>query len=177
MVTPIVSVDELATALEKTLRDNLAATVATLGLKLDSVKEWQQLPTAAALATARFPAVAISSPGLTEPPTYSQSDRAWHAVWRIGVGIYDRGKNHHDTQAHIRNWCAAIRLTARAHRSLGGLARDTRWAGEEYALLPGREQSRTIGAAAVAFDIHALVSDTYGAPPAVATTPTTLSVR
>lgn len=173
----IVSVSQLTAAMETTLRAHLTATVAAASLQLDPVREWQQLPAREALSTAKFPAIAITSPGLTEPPTYSRAENAWRARWRLGVGIYDRGKDHAVTQRQVRDWCAAIRLTVRAHRSLGGVALGTTWAGEEYALLPDRTQARTIGGGAVAFDVDAYVIDTLGDLPLVATADTSVSVQ
>ncbi len=176
----IASSDELCVALEETLRTHLAETITMLGWDTSvfkPIREWQQLPTIEALSSAAFPAIAIASPGLQGQPAHSRADGGYRATWRIGVGIYDRGKNHADTQARVRDWCAAIRLTARAHRSLGGVATGVAWAGDRYELMPNRNQARTFGAGAVALDVSALVIDTLGNPPRVASTPTSLSVQ
>lgn len=180
----VASSDELCLALEQTLREHLAETiehlVAERGWNPDhypAIREWQQLPTLEALASADFPAGAVASPGLVGEPSYSRAAGGYKATWRIGVGIYDRGDNHADTQARVRNWCAAIRLAARAHPTLGGAATGIGWSGDRYELMPNRNQARTFGAGAVALDVSALVIDTLGARPTVASTPTSLSVQ
>lgn len=176
----IASADELCVALEAVLRGHLAETITLLGWDPDvfqPIREWQQLPTLEALSTATFPAVAIASPGLQGEPQHSRADCGYRATWRIGVGIYDRGKDHADTQARVRDWCAAVRLTVRAHRTLSGVATGTSWAGDRYELIPNRNQARTFGAGAVALDVSALVIDTLGIRPTVASTPTSLSVQ
>lgn len=180
----IVSADELLVALETTLRDHLPATVAALvaqhGWVADdfpTILEWQQLPTLEALSTADTPAMAVTSPGLVGEPAYSRADGGYRATWALSAGIYDRGEDHAHVQAKIRRWCAAVRLTVRAHRTLGGVATGSTWIGDRYGLKPNRDQARTLGMGAVAFNVSALVIDTLGAPPLVAQTPTTLSVQ
>lgn len=184
MSAPISSVDELCVGVETILREHLAGVMDALGFedaKYDEIKTWQQLPTTTALVAASLPGVAVSAAGLVGAPSYSRSTRSWTTTWRIAVGVYERGKDHADTQARVRNWCAGIRTTLVKHKSLGGLATALAWSGEEYALVPDREQARTIAAAAVAFDITATVSadaaPTAGALPTVTSTPTTLSVQ
>jgi hypothetical protein len=171
----IASASEIVDALETTLSQHLAETITALGWdtsKYGPVETWQQLPTLPALSAARFPAGAISTPNTQGAPVWSQADRAHRTTWRVAVGIYDRGRDHDDTARRIRNWCAAVRLTVRAHRTLGGVALSTTWAGERYELMPNRDQARTFAGGAVAFDVTALVTDTLGVPPLVTQTPT-----
>jgi hypothetical protein len=180
MSTPIASVDELCVGVENALRAHLVGVMDDLGFTdpiYDVVKTWQQLPTTTALVAASLPGVAVSAAGLVDAPVYSRSSGTWTTTWRIAVGIYERGKNHADTQARVRNWCAGIRTTLVLHKSLGGLASALSWSGEEYALVPDREQARTIAAAAVAFDVTATISATVGNLPPVTSTPTSVSVK
>jgi hypothetical protein len=180
VTTPISSVDELCVGVEDTLREHLPDVMDALGFdapNYDEIKTWQQLPTTTALVAASLPGIAVSAAGLVGAPSYSRSSKSWTSTWRIAVGIYERGKDHADTQARVRNWCAGIRTTLVLHKSLGGLASALAWSGEEYALVPDREQARTIAAAAVAFDVTATVSATVGALPPVTSTPTTVSVQ
>jgi hypothetical protein len=173
-VAVIFSADELCVAAEQVLRADLPkvighhAAAARIGSGYGEIAEWQQLPTIEALSTARFPAIAITSAGLVTPPA-TDAGRQLRATWRIVVGVYDRGRDHADTQARIRDWCALIRTSLLRHRSLGGVAESVTWTGEEFALLPNRNQARTIAAGAVAFDVTARLlsvadDDASGAP-------------
>ncbi|SDC46148.1 hypothetical protein [Nocardioides lianchengensis] len=173
--------DDLCVAVENLLREKLPVLVEVLGLedRYKPVKEWQQLPTIEALASARFPAVAITSPGLTGPPTYSRASDAWTATWRIAVGIYDRGRDHDDTQARVRDWCSFIRTVCLVNRSLGGVATGVTWVGEEYRLVPQKDKARTFAGGAVALDVTASGLFDLGADvlPTVLSTHPSLSVR
>ncbi len=186
----IFSADELCVAAESVLRGDLPSILSHpfVTERVDGdygdIATWQQLPTIEALSTAQFPAVAITSSGLVSSPTYAVSEAAHRATWRVVVGIYDRGNDHADTQARIRNWCAAVRASLLRHRSLGGVAEGLSWVGEEFALLPNRNQARTIGAGAVAFDVTALMANIPLLPPSdggewpvVLTTPMTVSAQ
>jgi hypothetical protein len=144
------------------------------------VREWQQLPTIEAIASAQYPAVAIVSPGLVEEPVYSRADDAWKTKWRVAVGIYDRSRNsdHGETQDRIRDWVAFIRTALLRNPTLGGVVRGVSWAGEEYDLLPDRNKARTIGAGALAVDIRVDVPNTLGLGlPPVSTTSAELAVN
>lgn len=180
MTSPIVSVDELCAAVERVLRDHLTATMDALGYDdaiYDAIKTWQQLPTVQALSTAQLPGIAIASPGITAPPVFSRADNAWRTTWGLAIGVYERGKDHADTQARVRNWCAGIRTTVQMHKSLGGVTTALAWKSEAYNNAPATSQARTIAGGAVAFDVTALVPATVGTLPSVSSTPTTLSVQ
>lgn len=184
MTTAIVSADELCTALETVLTDHLADEMVALGytaaVGYEPVRDWQQVPTINAIATAKLPAGAITTPGLADSPTWVPSHRAYRTTWRIAAGVYVRGRDHDQTQRMARNYAAAVRVTVLRHKGLGGIAEKLRWVGEDYALRPERESSRTLAACAVAFDVTAMTIGT-GRPvsqqPEVLTTPTTLSVQ
>lgn len=181
----IVSADELLVGLELTLRDHLPTTVAALVTQHDwdaddfpTILDWQQLPTLEALSTADTPSIALTSPGLVGEPKYSRADGGYHGTWALSVGVYDRGEDHAHVQAKIRRWCAAIRLTARAHRTLGGVATGLTWGGDRYGLKPNRDQARTLGMGAVVLNVSALVIDLLAPGQPVSTTPTpTVSVQ
>lgn len=166
---------ELRVALRDALENNISDTIAALGWSAEDfrpVREWQQVPTLPALATASFPAAAIASPGLVSQPKFSQSTGLYTATWELRVGIYDRGRDYNDTAARIQDWCTAIRLTARAHPSLGGIAKSLDWRADRYDEFPNRDQARTIGGGIVVFDVTADVIDALGDLPTVASTPT-----
>jgi hypothetical protein len=178
MSTPIFSVDELCRALEDVQAEHLAETMTLMGYTdQGEIRTWQQVPTVQALAAADLPAGAIVASGLVNPPAYRSASRTWETTWRITVGIYARGRDHDETQAHIRRWCAGTRTNVLRHKGLGGLAKSLTWAGEEYAFIPGRESARTIAAGACAFNVTADVTTDLGNPPRVVQTPTTLSVK
>lgn len=183
----IISVDQICVAVEQTLTLHLPGTIASpavqayLGARVDqfqTIKEWQQVPTIEALSAASLPAGAIASPGLASPPARVRSSREWECTWRIAIGIYDRGRDHAETQGRVRDWCAFIRATLLDHPSLGGVAKRITWVGEEYAKAPARNQARTIAAGAVAIDVTTAVPDhlSIGVLPTVQTTHPTLVV-
>lgn len=157
MIAQLVSADTICTAVEQVLRENLNDMVEALGAEArhKPIVEWQQLPTAEALASAVFPAAAITSSGLTRAPIYQRSTDSWSTTWRIAVGIYDRGGDHAATAALVRDWCALVRTVLTTNRTLGGIADSVTWAGEQYALVPRKEQARTFGGGAVALDVTA----------------------
>lgn len=151
----ILGADQLCQATESMLTEKVPVLVELLGRTKDlaPVKTWQQLPTIEALSSAQFPAAAITSPGLSGTPTYHRSSNSWTATWRIAVGIYDRGKDHAETAARVRDWCAVFRTVLLLNKSLGGVANSLVWVGEEYARIPRKEAARTFGAGAVAVDV------------------------
>lgn len=183
------SVDQICQAVEHTLQSVLPQVLELPEVKtylgerakiFRDVQDWQQLPTIEAIASAKYPAVAIVSPGLVEPPTYNRSSDVYKTTWRVAVGIYDRSRtsDHSATQAMIRDWVAFIRTALLRNPTLGGVVRSVQWAGEEYDLLPDRNKARTIGAGALAVDIMADVPNTLGLGlPAVITTSTDLTVN
>lgn len=156
MSTPILSVDELCVAAEATLKTALPPLLELLDrTDLGRIKEWQQLPDIQAISTANTPAAAITSAGLTGSPTYSRATDTYAATWRLAIGIYDRGKNHAETQKHVRDWCACIRLALQGNPTLGGFASAVTWIGEEFDLIPNRDSARTVAIGAVAVDVTA----------------------
>jgi hypothetical protein len=187
----IQSADQVLVALEGTLRQALPQVLdlpevkAYLGeaaVNYRPITTWQQLPTIQAIATADYPAVAITSPGLVQAPTYSRSSDSWETWWRAAVGIYDRAgvddDGHRETQALVRNWIAFLRTAALRNQTLGGAARAVVWSGEDYDLLPDRNNARTIGAGALALDIKVQVPNTLGLGlPPVTSTSTQLDVN
>lgn len=184
------SADQVLVALEGTLKQALPMVLqlpevkAYLGadaVAYRPITTWQQLPTIAAIATADYPAVAITSPGLVEPPVYKASRDCWETWWRAAIGIYDRAgvddDGHRATQALVRNWIAFLRTAALRNPTLGGVSRAIHWAGEDYDLLPDRSMARTIGAGALALDIKVDVPNTLGLGlPPVTSTSTQLDV-
>lgn len=178
MTTPIVSVDELCKAIEQLHTEHLEAQMAQLGFEVEKLRTWQQVPSLEALQSAALPAGAIVAPGLVNPPTYKASSNVWVATWRVLNGIYVKGRDHGDTQAQVRNWCAGIRTNLLKHKSLGGIAADLKWFGEEYDRLPSREAARTIAAGGVAVDVTVhMTLDPAPADRPVLKTPTSVSVR
>ena len=187
----IQSVDQVLVALEQTLKtalpqvldlDQVKAYLGDRATEFVAITTWQQVPTIEAIATADYPAVAITSPGLSAPPIYKRSTDTWETTWRAAVGIYDRtgvdDGGQSVTQARVRDWIAFIRTAAIRNPTLGGTVRGLQWVGEEYDLLPDRDKARTIGAGALALDIRVDVRNTLGMglPPVTSTT-TQLDVR
>lgn len=176
----LLTADDLCKAAETTLRDHLPALAAARGL--DPVVEWKQVPTPDALSTANTPAMAITSPGLTEPP--ARRSGTVDATWRIVIGVYDRGDDYGDTAARTRKWAAVVRQVILQHPTLGGVANGVAWVGEEYAERPERSSARTLGGCAVAFDVSARdvidtkpYTDPATADPTVTSTHRTVTIR
>lgn len=146
--------------------------------ELRKIKDWHQVPSLDALSEANLPTGAITSPGLTDSPVGRHGNYA--ATWRVVVGVYDRGASYKDTARRTRRWAAVIRAALLESPTLGGVASGVRWVGEEYAERPNKNQARTIGGCAVAFDVDAsnVVDLTpYSVAPVVTATQTTVSVR
>lgn len=173
MTLRLVTADHVAAAAEQTLRDQIPTLIASLGWDVDATdpeapeadplfprpakkltapKAWDQVPTLDALTTATFPAGAITSPGLTNPPTKKGWDR-YDATWRLSVAVYDRGGSYDDTASRVRSWAALIRAALALNPGLNGLSQSLIWVGEEYRLLPQKGAARTIGGCAVAVDV------------------------
>jgi hypothetical protein len=178
----LVTADDICHAVEVLLTNHLPFWSEAAGLP--EVKTWQQLPTPQAISAAAVPAGAITSPGLTEPPTKHRD--AYEATWRVVVAIYDRGTDHTDTQGKARTWAALIRTVLVQHPRLDGLALRLTWVGEDYALLGERSSARTLAGCFVAVDVTvadvvpaAAPPEFGGSPtaPAVITTRSTVSVR
>lgn len=156
MTLPVrISADDTCIAVREVLKAGLPLLTEQLGVAktYGPITEWQQLPTREAIASARLPAASISDGGLVEPPTYSRADDAWTTVWRVVVSVYDRGRDHDDTQARVRDWCALVRTVLLANKTLGGAAVRLAWSGEEHALVPNRNSARTFGGGAIAVDV------------------------
>jgi hypothetical protein len=159
----VVTAHDVCTAIEALLTDHLPGWAAAAGLA--AVRRWDQLPTPEALSAAATPAGAITSPGLTAPPTRRRG--AYEATWRIAVAVYDRGSDHTDTQRRARTWAALVRTVLIGHPHLGGLARDLQWVGEDYAPIPGVGAARTLGGCVVAVDVTVADVVPASAPPAL----------
>lgn len=153
----VVTAHQVMLAVEAVLRERLPALAIRAGL--EPVATWQQVPTIDALTSASVPALAITSPGITEAP--KRRAGVYEATWRVAIGIYDRGRDHEATAGRVRTWAAIVRAALTGSR-LGGIAAETTWVGEDYASLPGRDHARTIAGAAVAFDVR--VPAALGAP-------------
>lgn len=169
MAARLITADDLCVAAAEILAEHLPAVVAAMGWDEDSVAPlapvttWEQVPTLEALTAAEMPAGAVTSPGLAETPT--RRERGRHdAVWRISVGVYDRGDDYHETARRVRRWAAAVRATLLEHRTLNGVADGVWWRGEEYRQKPNAGAARTLGGCAVAFDVKAANVIDLGSP-------------
>lgn len=184
-----VSVAQVCDAAEEILRAHLPDVVDAAGRgpgtrdALGRVKRWDQVPTLAALMAANpasFPTGGVTTPGLAGPPV-RQGAGAYDATWRIEVGVFDRASTWTTTARLLRDWAAVLRQTLCAHPTLGGIAEQTAWVGEDYRQIADRS-SRTLGGCSVRFDVlvkNALTPlDLSPQPrPTVASTRTTLTVR
>lgn len=142
--------DDIVSALEAQLRANVPAVVTALGFEyLGEVQEWQVVPDLDALTTARFPAVAIVSPRVGASP--QRGNKTYSATWQASVGVFDRDTDHKATQTRVQQWAKVLRVAALINPLTGtGIA--LRWAGEEYDVVPTKQNARTIAGAEVLFD-------------------------
>lgn len=187
---PIITADDLCVAAELTLREHLPVVLQQLvdlegehadpsWRELEEVATWEQIPDWEALQAADFPAGAITSPGLVEAPT-RKGRTTYDGTWRLVAGIYDRGGSFRETQRRARRWAAVLRVTLLEHPTLGGIATDLMWRGEEYRQLPQAKVARTLGGCAVAFDVTLRdVADLQAATtrPSLSTPTTSITVR
>jgi len=166
----VVGGDDIVRALEQVLRQNLPIVLEALELThLGEVKTWQIVPTMEALASAKHPSIALVSPSMTAAPQRSGAGgRQYTGEWRMSIGVFDRGDNHEGTQTGIQQWAKAIRVAALL-TPLTGTGISLRWAGEEYDVIPTKQDSRTIAGAEVMFDATVDVAldltDIPAAPP------------
>jgi len=149
--------DDIVRALEQHLRKQVPIARDRLGYgdsvdrtDLGDIQTWQIVPTAEAISAAKLPAVAIVSPRMGATP--ERSGNTYSGVWQASVGIYTRGKDHEDTQTRVAAWAKVIR-TAAVMVPMTATGLSLRWAGEEYDLVPTKQDSRTIAGAEVMFDV------------------------
>lgn len=158
MAGHVLSVDDLCQAVEATLKAGLPTLVEALGLDDEhyatEIQEWQQLPDSSAISSATLPVVAISSPGIIGRPTIDGRGET-RATWRIETGFFDRGKDHAQTQARVRNWVAFARAVLLTSKTLGGVAEGLVWVSEGYRLVPQRSSARTFAGGVLAVDVTA----------------------
>jgi hypothetical protein len=145
----LVTADHVCRAVEQVLTEHMPGWASAADLS--PVTTWQQLPTPQAISSAAVPVGAITSPGLTGPPVKHRGK--YKATWRVVVSLYDRGKDHSDTQRKAREWAALIRTVLVQHPRIGGLAQELTWIAEDYAVLPDQRNARTLAGCFAAFDI------------------------
>ncbi|MEJ7846435.1 MAG: hypothetical protein WKF93_12400 [Acidimicrobiales bacterium] len=156
MIEPrIITADDLCRAAENILRTNLHPLVEALALEdFEEITDWAQVPTMEAVAHADTPTGAISSPGLVDAPV-RKAHGVYDATWRVVVSVFDRDEDYNATAARTRQWAALVRALLIDNPSLGGVASSLTWVGEDYAERPRKDEARTFGGCAVAFDVTA----------------------
>lgn len=176
----VFTVDTLCSEAETLLRAQVPPLLVALALDTDlkPLTTWQQVPTMEALSTAKYPAGAITSPGLVKRPTRTRSS-GYVAVWRLAVAVYDRGRDHADTAHRARTWASVIRAVMLDNPTVNGVASGVEWVGEDYAQEPGKREARTIGGCAVTFDVTVgnVHDTTPNDRPTVQATRSTVTVR
>lgn len=178
MIGPLIGADDVCEAVEATLRLWLPSVLdeqeASGRPRLSDPATFEQLPDEAASTSAKFPAVIVSSPGLTGQPMF-HGDGTADAVWSVVVSVITRGAGYRDTASTVRRYCTALRTTLTQHSDLGGLAEYTLWLDESYARLPNEvARSMAMGHVGFAVKVPAVLNVLLGpdSPPASgATTP------
>lgn len=150
----MITADDVCLAVEATLRAHLAGVVESLGWGTDlrPVTDWHQVPLVEALTSAQPPVGGIESPGLTGRPDRN-GDGGYDGIWRVSVGVFDRGDDYAATQRRGRRWAMALTATILAYPSLGGLAETSRWVGQELNRIRQRDTVRTLSLGVAVFDI------------------------
>lgn len=156
MTAPVaIGPDDFAAALETQLKAMIRPVIAALGYGLEDPKSYDQVPEIESLSAAAFPAVAIGGARMTGKPYRSGGRQSYDGIWRISIGVWDRGKSYTDTQSKIQKWAKVIRTAILLGGSLGGIAKTVTWADESYVTFPQKEVARTFAGAEVEFDIAA----------------------
>ncbi|WP_221585556.1 hypothetical protein [Microbacterium sp. G2-8] len=147
----VIGGDDIVLALEAQLKRNVPTVLEKLELEhLGEIETWQIVPDAGAIAAAALPAVAIVSPRVSTQPRRSHSE--YGGDWQVSVGVFARGIDHQHTQTQVQQWAKVLRTAALMSPALPGTQIRMRWAGEEYSLIPTKEDARTIAGAEVMFD-------------------------
>jgi hypothetical protein len=112
----------------------------------------------------RLPAVIVVSPGIAPRPPLMAGTGAWRAWYRVGVAVVASG-NDRDSTRNLSKWyTAALKGAILQHEDLGEFgAAGIAWTNERNTDVPD-EQGRTLGSAAVTFDVevHDVVNSRLG---------------
>lgn len=160
-----VDADDVLGALERIVLADLPAQLARVnarkGVALTMPAVLEQLPDPSTLAdaTAQYPALAFTSPGLADTPVRMGGGR-YTLAWTCLVTVVLRGSTgtYRDTARDTRLYVAAIRAVIARNRTLHvdglpGFARDAEFVGEDYAAYDSPSSARTLGAGFVEFTI------------------------
>lgn len=128
-----------------------------LGGFLDGLKPpavWKHMPSPESMSTARYPAVAVSSPGLAEPPTRNRDK--YSATWRVVVTVWVRN----DKPPTRKLGEDAFSLVAKQTREYVKAVRscllawgEGTWTDEGYAKVDDYAASGTLGAGFVELSV------------------------
>lgn len=154
MIPGLVTADDVCGAFLEALTAHLPAALVKVSpdVPLDSPVAFS-MPSEQALRNGdNLPAVVVSSPGLSSSPERGETG-VYTATWTVMVSVFARGDSYESTALHVRRYAAALRAAVLTDPSLGGLASELVWAGEEYDSLDAAK-SRTIGGGFVSFDVR-----------------------
>lgn len=157
----LVTADTVCSAVESAMVAHVPLVLTAAGLtvgrgpgRFNAPRSWRQVPTLEALrAAARdLPAGAVTSPGMSGPP--ERTPTGYASVFRVEVGVFDRGDDWNTTATRIRTWAAVIRAAAFVDASLGGVSSGLTWVSESYRRYVDGTNDRTLGGCSVEFDVR-----------------------
>lgn len=167
MIGPLIGADDVCAAYETTLQQWLPSVITEEAAykNLDPLPvpaTYEQLPDEAALNTAKFPALIVSSPGLSTRPE-KLGTGLYKPLWDVVVSYVIRGNSYRQTANLTRRYATVIRTAIMQHATLGGVAEDTVWLDESYARLPANvARSIAMGHVTFASLIPGVLDDTAG---------------
>lgn len=113
----------------------------------------------------QLPAIVVVSPGLSGTRPRQEGDGSFRVFLSLAVGCFVAGKDRQSTKDLVRTYTAIARTIMLQHQALGGFADGTTWIDESYDDNFRFEDTDTIGAGQVIFEIEvAGVVNRYGGP-------------
>jgi hypothetical protein len=113
----------------------------------------------------QLPAIVVVSPGLTGTRPRQEGDGTFIVPMSMAVGVFVAGNDRRSTKRLVRVYTAIARTIMLQKQSLGGYADGTTWLDESYDDVFRTEDTQTIGAGQVVFEIQvAGVVNRYGGP-------------
>lgn len=156
MIGPLVDVDDVCLAAETTLQTWLPSVLAEItaasSIALPNPATYEQLASDADSTAAEYPAVSVSSPGLSAAPE-RHGDGSYTLTWQLDVTVGIRGASYRATAQQIRKYVSAVRVTLAQHSALGGIAETTTFKTEAFAKAKPTA-GRTFALGGASFDVR-----------------------
>lgn len=119
---------------------------------LPSFGTWTNQPAHRSWGTGQPAAYLVTVPATSGTPDL-QGNRKYIAIWRVQVNIQVFGTTWQEAADLVSWYEKVVRWCVLQHRSLGGFAMSTKWAGVQYSATV-HDSSRTLGQAVIGFDVQ-----------------------